>query len=150
MTESETKPANDNGASNGDASADILWQMEYYFGDFNLPKDKFLKAQIDEAKEGWISLDIMLKFQRLANLTKDKELIIKALEKSDILETNKEKLEVRRKPSLPIPVSALHTALKCIINAKLSQQRFCKFVANGLIKTIFEFQVVSPLLWNVD
>merc|ERR1711962_70512 len=28
---------------------------------------------------------------------------IKALEKSDILETNKEKLEVRRKPSLPIP-----------------------------------------------
>merc|ERR1711973_795667 len=93
MTETDTKPANDNGASNGDATADILWQMEYYFGDFNLPKDKFLKAQIDEAKDGWISLDIMLKFQRLANLTKDKELIIKALEK----------LEVRRKPSLPIP-----------------------------------------------
>merc|ERR1712226_1504253 len=103
MTETETKPANGNGASNGDASADILWQMEYYFGDFNLPKDKFLKTQIDEAKDGWISLDIMLKFQRLANLTKDKELIIKALEKSDIVETNQDKLEVRRKPSLPIP-----------------------------------------------
>merc|ERR1712226_314260 len=82
MTETETKPANGNGASNGDASADILWQMEYYFGDFNLPKVKFL---------------------RLANLTKDKELIIKALEKSDIVETNQDKLEVRRKPSLPIP-----------------------------------------------
>ena len=106
MTETETKPANGNGASNGDASADILWQMEYYFGDFNLPKDKFLKAQIDEAKDGWISLDIMLKFQRLANLTKDKDLIIKALKTSDILETNQEKLEVRRKPSLPVPVSA--------------------------------------------
>ena len=104
MTESETKPANDNGASNGDASADILWQMEYYFGDFNLPKDKFLKAQIDEAKEGWISLDIMLKFQRLANLSTDKELIIKAAKNSEILETNEEKLEIRRNPSLPIPV----------------------------------------------
>ena len=134
MTEADTKTQESNGAAateSGDVSSEVLRQLDYYFGDFNLPKDKFLKNAIEEAKEGWISLDVMLKFQRLANLTKDKELIIKALEKSDILETNKEKLEVRRKPSLPIPVSVLHKALKCIFNSKLSQQRFCKFVTNG-------------------
>ena len=104
MTETETKPANDNGASNGDASADILWQMEYYFGDFNLPKDKFLKAQIDEAKEGWISLDIMLKFQRLAQLTKNPDIVIEALKKSksglmEVCDESKKNAKISRQTS---------------------------------------------------
>lgn len=109
MTETDTTTkANGGSAANGDKAADVsaevLRQMDYYFGDFNLPKDKFLKNAIEEAKDGWISLDIMLKFQRLSNITSDKDVIIKAVKNSQVLESNEEKQEVRRKPSLgPIP-----------------------------------------------
>ena len=108
MTEADTKTQESNGAAateSGDVSSEVLRQLDYYFGDFNLPKDKFLKNAIEEAKEGWISLDVMLKFQRLAKLTTDKDLIIKAAKNSKILETNEEKFEIRRNPSLPLPVS---------------------------------------------
>lgn len=106
MTEADTKTQESNGAAateSGDVSSEVLRQLDYYFGDFNLPKDKFLKNAIEEAKEGWISLDVMLKFQRLAKLTTDKDLIIKAAKNSKILETNEEKFEIRRNPSLPLP-----------------------------------------------
>jgi len=111
MTETDTTTKNGGGAAadkaekaGGDINAEVLRQMDYYFGDFNLPKDKFLKNAIEEAKDGWISLDVMLKFQRLASITSDKDVIMKAIKDSDILETNEEKQEVRRKPSLgPIP-----------------------------------------------
>merc|ERR1719334_1887146 len=111
MTETDTTTKNGGGAAadkagkaGGDINAEVLRQMDYYFGDFNLPKDKFLKNAIEEAKDGWISLDVMLKFQRLASITSDKDVIIKAVKNSVILETNEEKQEVRRKPSLgPIP-----------------------------------------------
>ncbi|XP_004417755.1 PREDICTED: lupus La protein homolog, partial [Odobenus rosmarus divergens] len=45
-------------AENGDnekmaaLKAKICHQIEYYFGDFNLPRDKFLKEQI-KLDEGW-------------------------------------------------------------------------------------------------
>ena len=41
----------------------IIRQVEYYFGDFNLPRDKFL---LEETKtdEGWVSMETMLKFKR--------------------------------------------------------------------------------------
>ena len=31
-----------------------LSQVEYYFGDFNLPRDKFLQAET-KTDEGWVS-----------------------------------------------------------------------------------------------
>jgi len=77
--------------------------LEHYFGDYNLPKDKFLKKTVEEAEEGWVSLDIMLKFERLAHLTKDKEILIKALKDSELMETDADKLAIRRLPSLPVP-----------------------------------------------
>jgi len=106
MTEADAKAQNGNGAAakeTGDVSSEILRQLDYYFGDFNLPKDKFLKNAIEEAKDGWVSLDVMLKFQRLANLSTDKDVIIKAAKNSKIVETNEEKQEIRRNPSLPLP-----------------------------------------------
>jgi hypothetical protein len=36
---------------------------QYYFGDFNLPRDKFLKEQI-KLDEGWVPLETMIKFNR--------------------------------------------------------------------------------------
>jgi hypothetical protein len=49
MVDTENQPAVANGAG-GDAVASLLEkkiirQIEYYFGDYNLPKDKFLQVR---------------------------------------------------------------------------------------------------------
>ena len=48
----------------------IVRQVEHYFGDYNLPRDKFLKETI-KSDDGWVSMEIMLKFQRLSSLSDD-------------------------------------------------------------------------------
>ena len=48
----------------------IVRQVEHYFGDYNLPRDKFLKETI-QSDDGWVSMEIMLKFQRLSTLSND-------------------------------------------------------------------------------
>eukprot|EP01046_Picozoa_sp_COSAG06_P099818 COSAG06_NODE_45937_length_351_cov_0.583333_1_plen_67_part_10 len=48
----------------------VLQQVEFYFGDANLPKDKFLKKQIkaDPENEGWVSLDVVATFKKMKAL----------------------------------------------------------------------------------
>lgn len=36
---------------------------QYYFGDHNLPRDRFLKEQL-QVDDGWVTLETMLKFNR--------------------------------------------------------------------------------------
>merc|ERR1719239_822973 len=83
----------------------IIRQVEYYFGDFNLPKDKFLQETMKE-DDGWIKLETLLKFHRLANISKEQDAIMAALKKSDsgLLELNSEAdSKVRRSPAQPLP-----------------------------------------------
>jgi hypothetical protein len=86
----------------------IKRQVEYYFNDFNLMRDQFLKNEIKLAKEagnnGFISLETMLKFNRLAQLTTDVTKIVSALEESKLVELNEEKTSVRRNPERKLPV----------------------------------------------
>uniref|UniRef100_A0A8D1P0J4 Small RNA binding exonuclease protection factor La n=1 Tax=Sus scrofa TaxID=9823 RepID=A0A8D1P0J4_PIG len=97
-------------AENGDneklaaLEAKICHQIEYYFGDFNLPRDKFLKEQI-KLDEGWVPLEIMIKFNRLNRLTTDFNVIIEALSKSkaELMEISEDKTKIRRSPSKPLP-----------------------------------------------
>ncbi|OBS70952.1 hypothetical protein A6R68_00509 [Neotoma lepida] len=97
-------------AENGDnekmaaLEAKICHQIEYYFGDFNLPRDKFLKEQI-KLDEGWVPLDIMIKFNRLNRLTTDFNVIVQALSKSKakLMEVSADKTKIRRSPSRPLP-----------------------------------------------
>lgn len=37
--------------------------LQYYFGDHNLPRDKFLKEQL-QLDDGWVPFETMLKFNR--------------------------------------------------------------------------------------
>lgn len=82
----------------------IIRQVEYYFGDYNLPKDKFLQEEIKK-DDGWVSLDTMLNFQRLKSLTTDKDVICGALLKSPakLLEFSEDKSKLRRSPDKPLP-----------------------------------------------
>lgn len=97
-------------AENGDnekmaaLEAKICHQIEYYFGDFNLPRDKFLKEQI-KLDEGWVPLETMIKFNRLNRLTTDFNVIVQALSKSKtkLMEVSADKTKIRRSPSRPLP-----------------------------------------------
>lgn len=88
--------------------AQIKRQVEYYFNDFNIMRDSFIKNEIKLSKEagnnGYISLDIMLKFNKLAQLTTDKEKILSSLENSKLIQVNEEKTGIRRSPERKLPV----------------------------------------------
>ena len=93
-------------ASNGEAPSDcevkIIDQVEYYFGDTNLRKDRFLKEQISE-NDGWVDMDTMLKFKRLNQLSSDKSVICAALRKSQsgLIEVAEDDSKIRRSASRP-------------------------------------------------
>lgn len=84
----------------------IVRQVEHYFGDFNLMRDSFMRKTIAEAGDGgWLTVDMMLKFNRLASLSKDVDLILKSLKESGskVVEVDEGKKSLRRLPSLPPP-----------------------------------------------
>ncbi|OCT63573.1 lupus La protein homolog B isoform X1 [Xenopus laevis] len=87
-----------------DLDTKICEQIEYYFGDHNLPRDKFLKQQV-LLDDGWVPLETMIKFNRLSKLTTDFNIILQALKKSktELLEINEEKCKIRRSPAKPLP-----------------------------------------------
>lgn len=58
-----------------------------------------------ELDDGWLPMDLMLKFVRLKTLAKEASVIVEALEKigSDLLVLSEDKQKVRRSPSKPYP-----------------------------------------------
>lgn len=82
----------------------IIRQVEFYFGDYNLHRDKFMKEHI-AAGNGWFSMDVMMKFQRLSSLCSEPGTILAALKKSPnkLLELDIENQQIRRKESRPVP-----------------------------------------------
>ena len=106
--ESEVKEevAEKNGSvTSEDNDSKIIRQVEYYFGDANLNRDKFLLEQIGKDEEGWVPISVLLTFKRLAALSTDSNIIADALMKSDsgLLEISEDKLKIRRHPEKPIP-----------------------------------------------
>nr|SVE73799.1 EOG090X0CQA [Daphnia atkinsoni] len=114
ITDGSSKIKTEGDATNGNAVTSvngateldnkIIRQVEYYFGDFNLPRDKFLKEQM-ALDDGWISIATMLKFARLSQLTKSPQVIFSALKKSTsgLMEVNESASKMRRSKSQPIP-----------------------------------------------
>lgn len=84
--------------------SEIIRQIEYYFGDANLFRDKFLQTEVAK-DEGWVPLTTMLTFKRLAALSSDAEVIVAALDKSDegLVEISGDRQRIRRHPERPLP-----------------------------------------------
>lgn len=85
----------------------VLKQIEYYFGNSNLQRDTFLKAEIDKDTEGWVTLAVMMQFKRLASLVNNEvNNVVETINqlKSTLLEISEDKLKIRRVQSNPIPV----------------------------------------------
>lgn len=97
----ESKTAEERG--DPDLKRNLVRQIEYYFGDINLPKDKFLQEQV-KLEDGWIPLEVMLRFQRLAQLSKNPATIVSFLKTdSKLIEVNEDGTKIRRSPDHPLP-----------------------------------------------
>jgi len=98
---------------NESVSDKVIKQIEYYFGDVNLSKDKFLQEETQK-DSGWVTLETLLKFNRLKQLTSDAQVIIDSLKKStsDLLEIDEENKKIRRARPLPENLSEFETNLK--------------------------------------
>lgn len=103
-TEQSTETANDKTEDVSKLEASIIRQLEYYFGDANLARDKFLQEQISK-DEGWVPVDVLLTFKRLKALSEDKNVIVDAIEKSDegLIEISEDREKLRRHSERPLP-----------------------------------------------
>ncbi|XP_053975015.1 la protein homolog [Hylaeus volcanicus] len=77
-------------------------QIEFYFGDVNMQRDKFLIHQT-KLDEGWVPMSVMLKFKMLASMSQDVDVILKALESSELIEVSEDKKKIRRSLKHPLP-----------------------------------------------
>jgi len=87
---------------NDELCESIVQQVEFYFSDANITKDKFLLKHVKRNKEGFVSLKLISSFKRVKHLTKDWRQVAVAIErKSKRLEVNDLKTKVRRLDDLP-------------------------------------------------
>eukprot|EP00197_Chlamydomonas_leiostraca_P002117 CAMPEP_0202857828 /NCGR_PEP_ID=MMETSP1391-20130828/618_1 /ASSEMBLY_ACC=CAM_ASM_000867 /TAXON_ID=1034604 /ORGANISM="Chlamydomonas leiostraca, Strain SAG 11-49" /LENGTH=442 /DNA_ID=CAMNT_0049536685 /DNA_START=156 /DNA_END=1480 /DNA_ORIENTATION=- len=95
--------------------AKVLKQLDFYFSDSNLPKDRFLKAKIAEDPNGYVDMKIVIAFARMrehlkldAGVTEPSKVpddVVAAVaalikEGSQLLEVNAEATRLRRKQPL--------------------------------------------------
>lgn len=79
----------------------IQKQVEFYFSDSNLPRDKFMRSQVALHPEGYVSISIIKDFNRMKALTTDEDVVVGALRNSSKLQVSEDGKMVRRKESLP-------------------------------------------------
>ncbi|KAJ6245916.1 la-related protein [Anaeramoeba flamelloides] len=117
-------------------------QIELYFSDSALSRDRFLKGLIEKNEEGYVSFLDLLRFNRLREISEDIELIAKSLEKSETLELSEDKKSVRRKVPLPEDFSDDHLTVFCgsaniIFSTEEEAKNVCEQVINYKGKLIF-------------
>lgn len=76
----------------------VARQIEYYFSDENLIRSKFLKKKLEESVDGWIHINVLITFKRLAALSTNLKFIGKALFRSKLngIELSEDRQRVRR------------------------------------------------------
>lgn len=84
---------------------DIIRQIEYYFSESNMRRDKFLKQKSEEDPDKWIPISVLLTFKRLQALTEDPKVVVDSMLKSShgIIEVSEDKTKIRRHPDNPLP-----------------------------------------------
>ncbi|VDK47389.1 unnamed protein product [Taenia asiatica] len=79
----------------------ILRQIEFYFSDANILKDQFLLKSVKANKDGWVRLSTIAGFRRVQALTKDEDVVRRALKTSTQIELSEDGTHIRRKHPLP-------------------------------------------------
>ena len=70
--------------------ADNAKQVDFWFGDANLHKDRFLREQIEKSRDGYVDISHLVSFNKMKKLTTDGKLIARALKSSSIVELDLE------------------------------------------------------------
>jgi len=91
----------------------IVKQVEFYFGDSNLPRDKFLLEKTRENEDACLCIELIASFQRIKSLCSDVETVKKALKEgcSETIKVNEEKTMVRRKTPVPESINTLRISV---------------------------------------
>ncbi|GCB67104.1 hypothetical protein scyTo_0007993 [Scyliorhinus torazame] len=82
--------------------SEIKKQVEFWFGDVNLHKDRFLQEQIQKSRDGYVDISVLTAFNKMKKLTTDVKLIARALRNSDAIELNVEGTKLRRRMALGV------------------------------------------------
>lgn len=80
--------------------ADIAKQVDFWFGDANLHKDRFLREQIEKSRDGYVDISLLVSFNKMKKLTTDGKLIARALKSSSVVELDLEGTRIRRRKPL--------------------------------------------------
>lgn len=94
-------------------------QIEFYFGDPNLIKDKSMRKMISNHSKGYVKVEKLLNFKKIenilfntscCNIDDKKKLLLQAIKKSDVLKLNKLGDLVKRR--IPFDYSILNDLVK--------------------------------------
>jgi lupus La protein len=97
-----------------EVTAKILKQVEFYFSDSNLPRDKFLKGLVDKDPEGWVEIATIASFARMKSLSTDNEVVVNAIKSSpSLLQVSEDGTKVKRTAPLPESNSEKQTENSC-------------------------------------
>lgn len=78
----------------------ILQQMEFYFSDSNLSKDRFLSQLLSQSP--YIDIDVFLKFNKIRKLNCNIEDIQKALRNSTVIRVSEDGTKVKRNKAIKV------------------------------------------------
>jgi len=76
--------------------------VDFYFGDENFAKDRFLRTKSRESEDGWIALTLILSFKRVRKYTDDLGTLLAGVRKSTVVMLNEEESCVKRCHPLPV------------------------------------------------
>ncbi len=88
-------------APTDDVEKRLREQVEFYFSNSNLPRDRFLLGKVRESKEGWVDVSLLASFARMRSISTDASLISKALRTSTSVVVSEDGKKVRRTEALP-------------------------------------------------
>lgn len=114
----------------------IIKQLEFYFGDINLPLDYFLQREI-KTDNGWVKINVLLRFKMLACISKNPLEIAAAVKNNSnsFLEVDEANKKIRRKPDNDIPI-----ANEKFLNELIWHTIYCKgFPKTATMNQILEF-----------
>ncbi|KCV71393.1 hypothetical protein H696_02341 [Fonticula alba] len=116
----------------------ILNQIEFYFSDNNVVRDRFMRTKIEESENGWVPLALLASFKRISSMSTDLELIADAVSKttSGLIELSEDRQNVRRVNALPDADSLKDSISAATVYAK-------GFSTEASLDEILEFAAAS-------
>ena len=87
-------------------ASEILRQVEFYFSDANLPRDKFLwTLASDPKKQGWVPISSIASFKRMQRFQPNEAVVAALRQSKELLEVSEDGTAVRRKIPLVRPTT---------------------------------------------